>query len=161
MNCRFSLGDDGAVSFDVGEYDRGRELIIDPVIEYLTYLGGNTYDGAAAVAVDTQGAAYITGYLQSPQYPVLDPFQQVTGSTQDVFVAKIAPEGNRLIFYAYLGGSYMDAGTQIAVDPTFNVYVAGWTASPNFGTRNPAQAVFGGGYENAFLAKLNAQGKLT
>jgi uncharacterized protein (TIGR03437 family) len=161
VDCQFAVDSRGEITFVLRDYDSSQELVIDPVIEYLTYLGGNTYDAAAAIAVDSQGAAYVTGYLQSPQYPVLDPFQQVTGSTQDVFVAKISPQGNRLIFYAYLGGSYMDAGSQIAVDTGFNVYVAGWTASPDFGLRNPAQAVFGGGYENAFLAKLNGQGKLT
>lgn len=161
VDCRFAPGAGGEWTFVLGDYDPEQPLIIDPVIEYLTYLGGNTHDAAAAIAIDTTGAASITGYLQSPQYPVLDPFQQITGSTQDVFVAKISPEGNRLIYYAYLGGSNMDAGERIEVDPSFNVYVAGWTGSPNFGTRNPAQAEFGGGYENAFIAKLNAQGKLT
>ncbi len=53
------------VQFALGPRDPRAATIIDPVIEYSTYLGGNTYDAASDIAVDAQGSAYITGYLGS------------------------------------------------------------------------------------------------
>lgn len=159
VRCSYSMDGD-AVRFKLGEYDPSQPLVIDPEIEFATYLGGNAADVAQDIDIDASGSPYITGYLESPQYPVLDPFMQVSGSAYDVFVAKFSPQGNRVAYYTYLGGSFIDAGTSIRVDPAGNAYVGGFTASPDFSTLRPAQPAFGGGFENAFIAKLNPQGRL-
>lgn len=51
----------GEVSIAVGTHDNGRELVIDPVINYATYLGGLLDDQALAIAVDVSGSGYVTG----------------------------------------------------------------------------------------------------
>ncbi|PYS81237.1 MAG: hypothetical protein DMF67_17525, partial [Acidobacteria bacterium] len=58
----------------------------------------------------------------------------------------------------YLGGSNADLGNGIAVDSSGNAYVAGQTASTNFPTANAVQGKYGGGQNDAFVAKLNASG---
>ena len=62
-----------------------------------------------------------------------------------------------LVYSTFLGGSGQDAGNSIAVDPSGNVYIAGQTVSPDFPTSSPLQATYGGN-QDAFVAKLNANG---
>src|SRR5438270_71319 len=52
----------GDVRFAIARYDRAKPLIVDPILIYSTYLGGTAADRAAAIATDSTGAAYITGY---------------------------------------------------------------------------------------------------
>ncbi|HEU4786589.1 MAG TPA: hypothetical protein VFS57_04250, partial [Gemmatimonadaceae bacterium] len=50
------------LGFDVGSYDRRYPLVIDPVLVYSTYLGGNNSgETGVGIAVDATGAAYVTG----------------------------------------------------------------------------------------------------
>lgn len=64
------------VAFDVASYDRSLPLVIDPVMDYSTYLGGTDLDQGFAVAVDTSGNAYITGKTASTDFPPAGtPFQ--------------------------------------------------------------------------------------
>ncbi len=66
-----------------------------------------------------------------------------------------------LLYSTYLGGSGTDAFLfgGIAVDGSGNAYVAGLTNSTNFPTASPSpppfQAAFGGGNQDAFVARLN------
>ena len=57
------------VGFRIGAYDRSRPLIIDPVLVYSTYLGGNDLDAAKSVAMDAAGNTYLTGYTSSTDFP--------------------------------------------------------------------------------------------
>jgi hypothetical protein len=132
---------------------RGRRLV------YSTYLGGNDDDEAYAMAVDVAGNAYIAGYTGSANFPTVNPLQSaLAGGDRDAFVAKIDRGGNKLAYSTYLGGSYYDEAHAIAVDATGNAYVAGYTSSADFPTVQPLQAVFAGGYQDAFVAKLNRSG---
>ena len=58
---RYALRSGGRVGFEVGEYDASAALIIDPVLEYSTFLGGDSADQARAIAVDSTGNAYVAG----------------------------------------------------------------------------------------------------
>src|SRR5262245_47349430 len=62
-----------------------------------------------------------------------------------------------LVYSTYLGGSGIDEGSSVAVDAAGQVYVAGFTESPDFPLANAAQSSAGGG-QDAFVAKLNATG---
>jgi uncharacterized protein (TIGR03437 family) len=158
--CDYMVDREHRVQLALATYNRAEPLTIDPVIEYATYLGGVGYDVATATTVDTTGAAYVTGYLQSPNYPSLDPFQQTSGLGQDIVVAKFTPSGNGLVWYTWVGGSALNTGAAITLDTSGNTYVGGWTAASDFPVKNAAQPVFGGGYENAVIFKLSPLGKL-
>ncbi len=100
---------------------------------YSTYLGGSNLDYAQGLAVDSTGAAWVTGQTQSSDFPVLNAAQPTLGGSADAFVARFNSAGV-LQFSTYLGGSSYDYGYGIAVDSSNNGYVTGYTASSNFPT---------------------------
>src|SRR4029077_2831619 len=158
--CEYVVHADSRVQLALANYDRTKPLTIDPVIEYSTYLGGNADDNADAIAVGSDGSAYVSGHLQSPQYPNLDPFQQASGTQQDIVVTKFMPSGSALVFYTYVGGGGINAVTAMALDASGNAYVTGYTQSTNFPTKNAAQPSYGGGFWNAIVFKISSSGKL-
>jgi hypothetical protein len=124
---------------------------------YSTYLRGNGI--ASAIAVDSAGDAYVTGGAGAGLPTTSGAFQTVYGGGQnDAFVTKFNPTGSDLIYSTYLGGSLWDQGLGIAVDSAGNAYVAGATGSADFPTMNPLQPTFGGGYGDAFVAKISPTG---
>ncbi len=149
---------DGRVQLGLADYDRSQALTIDPVLQYSTYLGGPGYDAGAAIAVDASGSSYITGYARSPAQPGLDPFQQPIGLTYNTFVIKLAPGGNRLAYFVFIGDQE-EYGNGIAVDSGGAAWITGETRSFNFPTKNPIQAFYGGGFNDAFITKVSADGK--
>ena len=125
---------------------------------YSTYLGGEAHDLAYGVAVDSIGAAYVTGYSDSVGFPVT-----VTGGRSrtlegDVFVTKLTSAGDKLEYSTTVGGNSAETGTAIAVDSSGNVYVTGFTASGDFPTSTEAfqRKHFSG--SDAFLLELGPTG---
>ena len=145
--------------FEVAPYDKGYPLIIDPVLVYSTYLGGNDYDDVWAIAIDGSGNVYVAGRTETTNFPTtLNPFQGSNAGSLDGFVAKLNPAGNELVYSTYLGGNHADAVTGIAIDGSGSAYVAGHTWSTNFPTTlNPFQGS-NAGEGDAFIAKLNPAG---
>jgi hypothetical protein len=128
---------------------------------YSTYLGGSTAgtnDIGTAIALDSTGAAYITGLTNSPDFPTRIPIQASLGGSDDVFVAKLSPDGSTLEYSTYLGGSGIDVPVGIVLDSSTNAYVFGSTGSNNFPTVNPIQANFGGGASDGFWAVISSGG---
>ena len=123
-------------------------------LAYSTYLGGNNYDAGYAIAIDGFGAAYVTGYTWSSDYPTSKAFQNALAGIADGFVTKLNPAGNGLVYSTYLGGNKDDAGTAIAVDSYRAAYVAGDTDSTIFPTRNAFQENFAG-VRDGFVSKLS------
>ena len=133
---------------------------LDPTgstLVYSTYLGGNSIDTANAIAIDASGAAYLTGYTLSSNFPLASPLQSTLKGTADAFVTKINPGGTALVYSTYLGGSDVDQARAIAVDSAGNAYIAGSTASSDYPTVGPVQAANAGGGD-IFISKLNAAG---
>lgn len=158
------------VSFKLGPYDRSKPLIIDPVLDYSTYLGGIDGDWASGVAVNATGEAYVVGTTSSPNFPTTPGSVQPNPSgcnpgtyCRDVFITKFNASGTALVYSTYLGGSNDDYGTAIAVDSSGNAYVTGDTQSMDFPTTAGAFQRSCGGtcfYNDAFVAKLNATGSV-
>jgi hypothetical protein len=103
----------------------GRTLV------YSTYLGGSDYDFALSIAIDKAGNAYVTGGTLSFDFPTKNPFQK-DQPDRDVFVTKLSPHGNALVFSTYLGGSGMDEAYDITVDRNGDALVTGRTDSDDF-----------------------------
>ncbi len=132
-------------------------------LQYSTYLGGAGDDRAIAIAVDSAGAAYITGNTTSPDFPVANAFQPANAGGQDAFVTKLNAAGSAIVYSTYLGGSggipgFPESGNGIAVDSTLNAYVTGVTHSANFPTVGALQTGHAGGGLDAFVCKFAAAG---
>jgi uncharacterized protein (TIGR03437 family) len=140
---------------------------------YSTYLGGSYADFPNGLAVDGQGNAYVTGYTFSTDFPVTaSALQPKNAGSYNAFFAKISPDGAKLVYSTYLGGSTGDAATAIAVDGNGNAYLTGYAGSADFPvTVNAAQphlrqacsaaSAPGGALSlrnvgDAFIAKINA-----
>lgn len=106
---------------------------------YSTYLGGgSTRSGGAAIALDANGDAYLTGWTNSTAFPTKNPIQATNAGGFEAFVTTLNPSGLSLLFSTYLGGSGSDFGFGIALDSVGNVYVAGEAGSSNFPTTTGA-----------------------
>ena len=126
---------------------------------YSTYLGGSGSDQTSAIAVDSSGNAYMTGFTSSrDDFPTKDPYQATNGGANDVFLTKLNPTGNALVYSTYIGGSGSDQGCAIAVDSSGNPHIAGETSSTDFPTQDPYQATNAGGTHDAFITKFNSSG---
>jgi hypothetical protein len=136
----------------------GFVLKLDPsgALVYSTYLGGTGRDFATAIAIDGSGNAYVTGYTNSTNFPIVAGGLQSTngGGAFDAFVTKLNPTGTALVYSTYLGGVDNDTASSIAVDPAGNAYICGETKSPNFPVSNALQPAKAGD-NDAFVAKLN------
>ena len=162
---------DGRYGFAVGaSYQPDHELIIDPGVEYSTFLGGSSYETAAGIQVDANGNAYVVGTTQSPNFPTTPGAFRRTGAVSnslEVFVSKLNPAGTALVYSTFIGGSNFDWGRGIAIDAAGNAYVTGQTKSSNFPTTGGAfDRTFnvdtcprcGIDQYDAFVLKLNAAG---
>ena len=158
IDGRYALLDKQRVGFAIGRYDARLPLVIDPVLGYSTYLGGNDQDYGQGIAVDASGNAYVIGTTFSTNFPMANARQPASGGgMSDVFVSKLNASGNALVYSTYLGGSDEDVGAGIAIDGAGNAYVAGHTVSNDFPTVAPLQSVHTGVYDG-FVAKLDASG---
>ena len=126
---------------------------------YSTYVGGSGDDYGTALALDSTGAAYVTGNTSSANYPVTANVKQTAISGKiDAFITKLSPGGGSLSYSTYLGGKQNDYATSVAVDSKGDVFVTGYTDSIDFPL---TKSFFQGsllGAQNAFFTELNATG---
>ncbi len=151
------------VGFALGQYDRNRQLTIDPVLLYSTFLGDTDLDECLAIAVDSSGNAYLTGLVASTSFPGVtgSSIQPSNGFDYDAFVTKINAVGTAIVYSTFLGGNGgNEYGLGITVDSSGNAYITGATNSTNFpGTSGSSiQSSFGGGVRDSFATKINAAG---
>ncbi len=154
----YALREGNSFGFRLGAYDSARPLVIDPALDYSTYLGGSSTDSGHAIAVDAAGSAYVTGYTSSLGMPTTPgAYDDDRDGFSDAFVAKLTPDGSALAYATYLGGFNGDQGNAIAVDATGNAYVMGKTGGFPV-TQGAFDTTFNGGDSDAFVAKLSPSG---
>jgi hypothetical protein len=120
-------------------------------LTFSTYLGGGGVDNGNAIAVDSAGNIYLTGFTNSVSFPVVNALQT---NAAGAFVAKLAASSHTYVYASYFGGSQMDAGTGITSDSTGLAYVTGYTTGGLF-VQSAVQAAFGGGAFDAFVATIS------
>jgi uncharacterized repeat protein (TIGR03803 family) len=156
---RYVLRAHNQIGFELGQYDRSKLLVIDPILAYSTYLGGNSWEEGFGVALDASGNIIVAGSTSSTNFPTANAFQSQNAGSQDVFVTKFNPSGTSLMYSTYLGGASYDACEGLALDSSGNAYITGYTNSKNFPTQNPIQGK-NNGIENVFLSELSPTGSL-
>ncbi|MFF2480671.1 SBBP repeat-containing protein [Paenibacillus sp. NPDC058071] len=164
--CRYQLENHSnggvCIGFDIiDDYNREQPLIIDPVIEYSTYLGGSSTENGLAIAVDDFGQAYVTGSTISANFPVTPgAFQTALKGAEDFFVTKLDPTGTALVYSTYIGGSARDIGRSIAIDQAGHAYVTGSCFSNDYPTTPGAfQPAVASARAHAVITKLSPDGR--
>lgn len=153
--------DGNQLRFDVGDYERSRALVIDPILSFSTRLGGNGNETANAIAVDASGNVYVAGTTNSTNFPLAGALQSKLAGASDVFVTKLNPSGSALVYSTYLGGRSGDSiGNGIAVDSQGNAYVTGTTTTGSFPVTKGAYQTSKSEFESGFVSKLSPQGNV-
>jgi hypothetical protein len=157
--CTYKLTETGnsdkhGYGFRVKGHDPTLPLVLDPGFTvYSGFIGGSADEEGYGIAVDAAGNAYVTGYTDSADFPRTVGLPNA--EENDVFVAKVRPDGAALVYSGFIGGSSHDAGQGIAVDAAGNAYVTGYTNSADFPrTVGLAHA----GEYDVFVAKVRPDG---
>jgi hypothetical protein len=171
VSCRAEGPFPGGVffsGFEVGEYDPGKALVIDPaILVYCGFVGGAADESAAAVAIDGSGNAYVAGFTSSSEwsFPVKAGPDLGYNSNLDAFIAKVNSTGSGLIYCGYIGGAGDDYARGVAVDGSGSAYVAGKTFSTEYsfpvtvGPDTTFNDWMSESYGDAFVAKVEPSGE--
>jgi hypothetical protein len=139
---RYVLRSKNELGFVIGSYDTSKELVIDPVLAYSTYVDQD--GGAYGMALDPAGNAYVVG-------------RTGLSGTRDVVITKLNADGSSVLYKTYLGGTLDELAMAIAVDSAGNAYVTGSTSSSDFPVKNALQTI-NHGYYDAFATKISPDG---
>lgn len=157
-----------SLRFRLGEYDRTRALVIDPVIVYASFAAGTAGSTATAIATDPAGNVYLAGTTSSSAFnttPVPTMNCGLSPCAQDVFVAKVAAGSNgaALQWITYLGA---ESGTSTAAVAAMvangsTVYLGGSTNDTGLAAGTSAAAPNAtGGYVGFISSLATATGAL-
>jgi hypothetical protein len=156
--CHFRMAGRRAAGFELGSYDRSRELIIDPPLVYSTYVGGSSDDAITAMVTDRSGIIYMAGTTHSGDIAGTDnSFQGTPGGLTDIFVARINPTRTgaaAVTAFTYIGGDGNDIPTGLAIGPDGLLYLTGSTTSTNFPMTGNGVSAALSGTQDAFVVKI-------
>lgn len=159
VDCRFRLLGSDAYGFAV-DAAGDDPLVIDPGLEWSTYLGAAGDDQPRAVAVDGDGNVIVAGNTSGGGFPTTSGVvQPVPGGWIDAFVAKFDPSGRRLLHATFLGGASADIAHGVAVGDDGAITVVGSTLSAEFPVSANAfdRTYSGGGVDgDVFVARFDA-----
>ncbi len=145
--------------FAIGNYDRTKELIIDPLLAS-TFIGGSNTDDdyEPSIIVDESGNVYLSGYTYSANFPTTSGAysENYNGGGSDRFVSKLDSDLTTIIASTFIGGSGNEFGMAICLDDDGYLYLGGYTTSSNFPTTTNAYDTSHNGARDAFLAKFDS-----
>ncbi len=125
---------------------------------YGTYLGGSGTEDIEThgLSIDRDGNAYVAGGTNSPDFPTTEGAVRSASDRRpddpgDAFIARISPDGSKLLASTYIGGSGKEGGEGFAIDSAGNAYLTGGTNSPDFPS---ATAPDGGTDRDVFVVEL-------
>jgi uncharacterized protein (TIGR03437 family) len=160
VECHYVLHGAGEVGFRLGTYDHNRDLVIDPVLEFLTYLGGSGLDQIQAMGTDSAGNIVVAGTTSSPDFPG----GGAPADSTSIFVTKLNSTGTSLLFTTILGSqqslnayALVPGITALAVDSDGSIVVTGQSYATNFPTTPGAWQTNPG---VGFVTRLDSAGKL-
>ncbi len=133
----FRITGDREAEFELGAYDTTRELVIDPVLKYSSYIGGtNSSTPTSVVTEPATGIVWVSGTTNSTDFPITgDPIRSEGFGGRDIFVARIDPSKSgpdSLLYAAFVGGTGADEARSMVLDRDGNAVICGTTTSGDF-----------------------------
>jgi uncharacterized protein (TIGR03437 family) len=155
----YVVAPDALVEISLAGYDRTRQLVIDPLIQFSSLLGGAGQETPYAMTIDQVGNIYIAGQTSSTNFPIRAGYDNSINGTSDAFIIKINPSGSAILAATFLGGRNPgDRALDIKLDRDGFVYVCGETSSLNFPIKQGFQNTYRGntdGFISIFNNNLN------
>jgi len=161
VDAHFRLVDSCSYGFEITDrVDSSLPLVIDPVIVWASYFGGNNDEPGGGMWMDSAGNVGIGAATLSTNFPTTSGVMQRTfGGGSDLIMAKFSGAGT-LLWATYFGGDGNDEPSDVVMDSSNNVWIAGTTDSSDFPVTGGAfQSSSNGGVE-AFIAKISSSGTL-
>ncbi len=156
--CSFERIDGNKFTIKTSEYDKSKELIIDPLV-YSTFIGGSGYEEAKDIKTDNMGNVYICGNTNSNNFPTIPGGYDLSyNGNYDAFVSKLNSGGSGLIFSTFIGADQDDKATSLDIDASGNIFVTGLTSSSSFPVTMGAYDMIANGEFDAFVLKLGSSG---
>jgi hypothetical protein len=127
---------------------------------FSTFVGGNNDDNGLSLALDSENNVCVTGGTQSVDFPTVNAYDSIFNGYDvygDAFLCRLSSDGSNLLYSTFIGGSMGEGGRSIVLDDVDNIYLTGYTCSPDFPIVDAFSPILGGDYD-AFLAKLSADG---
>jgi len=130
---------------------------------FASYLGNgiaaSEFTTIAGIAADANGNIVVAAHTTTPDLPTVNAFQSAPSSMYtNLYIAKLAPDGSRLVYATYLGGSGGQTALSLAVDGAGAAYVAASVNSTDFPT-TPQSLQYPGLYQTG-IVKLDPTGTL-
>ena len=172
--CHYVLNEN-VISYSFPEgYDLSKTLIIDPELEFSTFVGSASSNFGFTATYDAEGHLYGGAIVFGSFYPTTAGAAQIFygGGAIDCGITKFSPDGASLIYSTYIGGSGNESPHSIVVNNANELYILGSTGSSNFPiTAGAYQNSYGGGTlvagagfsyatgSDIFVTKLSANGQ--
>lgn len=158
VKCNFKEIAEGVLAFDLGNYDKKLDLVIDPIIynSYMTW--GGKESGLAIQNIDAN-TYVVAGTTESMDFPATEgAYQEEVIESQNIFIAEYKRDGifHSLVKGTYLGGAASDKVSKLEIDNGKNIYICGTTSSSDFPVAGMIDQVYGG-KKDGFVAKLNPE----
>ncbi|HPF73982.1 MAG: hypothetical protein R3F22_03500 [Lysobacteraceae bacterium] len=141
--------------FALGDYDRARELFIDPYIAS-TYLGGSDGDTPAATAIDGNGKLLVAGIASAGNFPTTAGVYKETSANLCMYVSRFSADLTTLEASTYLCGNASSVVSGLAIAPNGSIYVSGSTSDATFPTTAGAYQIAADANGTSFIANLSA-----
>ncbi|MCC6392503.1 MAG: hypothetical protein IT167_18020, partial [Bryobacterales bacterium] len=165
VEARYRLSAGNRIRLELGPYEKGHELVIDPAVTLATLFGATDWhdivevDAIAGLAADKDGNVYLARTLHFYEsLPILG-ISKNGAIDSEIVIAKLDPSGSRLLSWTVLGGSSTDTVAQMISDSFGNLYICGGTTSSDFPVLNAVQPTKANNAGNGFIAKLAADGQ--
>ena len=158
IDGRYILTPDHHVSFEVARYDSTKPLVIDPALAYESYLSTAGDQKILGIAIDPLNNIYVGGWTSGTLFATPGAAQTRLAGNDDVFITKLTPLGDKVLYSTYIGGSGLDRATGLVVDSQGNAIITGVTNSTDFPTSGDAPQPNPGGGFDAFVSRISADG---
>jgi hypothetical protein len=167
VDCHFHIIDKQRYTFHVPDSNPALAMVIDPGLEWSTYLGGSGWDWQGfpnGFAITDGGEVLVTGRTQSPEFPTtVGAYDTSFGGDYDIFVSRFDPQqsgANQLIWSTFIGGSGFDDAYMLKVEDSGNIVLAGPTTSTDYPIVNPFTAYdpSHNGGRDGHITRLNQNG---